>query len=104
MSSLANSPRLKTWQRRVNECKKKHRPKLQNWERDEFGTKRLQEFNDLKVKYLENNHCIERIRAEELSVESFIQNYERLSIPVIIQDIPKVENWKAGKILFISEP
>jgi hypothetical protein len=96
---MINSNRLCTWERRVQECKKKHRPKLSNWERDGFGTRRAQEFDELQVKYHEENSVsIERISQDQLTVEEFIHHYERNSIPLIITGIPEGENWRAGKV------
>jgi hypothetical protein len=91
----------RTWERRVRVCKKKHRPKLSNWQRDEFGSRRQNDFAQLKFKYLnENTNSIERISAKDLTVAKFISDYERHSIPLIISDIPKEEHWNAGKLNF----
>jgi hypothetical protein len=96
-SASSNAPPLRTWERRVQECKKKHRPKLKDWQRDEFGTKRLNSFEELKFKYVTDDQLsIERIESRHLTVENFISKYERNSIPLIIRNIPKEEHWKAG--------
>ena len=97
--------RLRTWERRVLECKKKHRPKLKNWEKDFFGSVRESFFNELKIKYqTENEQTIERISFDNLTIERFIEEYERLAIPLIISNIPNKQNWNAGYFLslFIS--
>jgi hypothetical protein len=97
-SSASSKVSLRTWERRVLECKKKHRPKLSNWQRDGFGTKRADSFEELKSKYVTDDQLsIERIESTHLTVENFIENYERKSIPLIIRNVPKEEHWKAGK-------
>ena len=99
MPSHSKTGRLRTWERRANECKKKHRPKLRDWERDGFATTRAADFMRLKEIYTtpEVDRCIDRIKASELSVEDFIKSYEMKSIPCIISDIPTHENWKAAR-------
>jgi hypothetical protein len=99
------SGRERTWERRVRVCKKKHRPKLINWQRDEFGTRRHADFSELKFKYLnENEKSIERYAAKDLTVEKFISDYERNATPLVITDIPKNERWNAGLSCFNSRP
>lgn len=91
----------RTWERRVEECKKKHRPKLKDWQRDKYGTLRLNNFEELKRKYLTHDETsIERIESRHLTVEDFILKYERNSIPLIIRNIPTEEHWKAGKYIY----
>ena len=38
----------KTWERRLDEAKKKHRPKLKDWCKDGFSTRRLHDFEALR--------------------------------------------------------
>ena len=82
----------KTWERRANECKKKHRPKLKDWSRYQFGNnKRFDEY--AKKCELNNPVClttqprgqkmnelyfIDSIRAQDLSVELFVSLYYRM--------------------------
>ena len=30
---------MKTWEKRIKKCQKKHRPKLKNWQKDGFSIK-----------------------------------------------------------------
>ena len=102
MDSACISP-PRTWERRVEECKKKHRPKLKDWQKDKFGTIRLNSFEELKGKYLTNDQIsIERIESRHLTVEDFIVKYERNCIPLIIRNIPTEEHWKAGHCIFVD--
>jgi hypothetical protein len=91
--------KLRTWERRVNNCKKRHRPKLKDWARDGFANKREQDFLSLKVTYSQS-HPIQKLNAAELSVARFIDEYERKSIPCIISNIPTLESWRAGLYSF----
>ncbi|CAE7347585.1 jmjd6-a [Symbiodinium microadriaticum] len=87
--------RKRTWERRADECRKKHRPKLRDWARDGFGSRRSADFVALKEKY-SHDSCIQRFSYNQLSVSEFIDQYEKKSIPCIIADIPREENWKAA--------
>jgi hypothetical protein len=44
------SEKMKTWERRMVDAKKKHRPKLRNWEKDGFCLQRLNDFKLLAGK------------------------------------------------------
>lgn len=89
-----STKRKRTWERRAEECRKKHRPKLRDWARDKFATDRKWEFAKLKSKY-SSDSCIDRLHCSEISVQEFIDNYERKSKPCIIADIPRDEKWNA---------
>lgn len=106
--------RKKTWERRLLETKKKHRPKLQNWSRDRFARdvtdSRYDDFvriTRMPSQITEIDHArdeplsvesltkIDRISCAKLSVRRFLRLYERPSIPLVIKDIPKLEGWLA---------
>lgn len=100
-------------QRRFKTAKEKHRPKLKNWERDGFGTSRLQDFKALQdldhgaVDVLELPPSavaagaavdaaagplgIYRIGCASLSYHDFIRYFERPAIPCVITDVPREE-------------
>ena len=102
--------RKKTWERRLDAAKKKHRPKLQDWSRDRFQSARNHEFQSLKnltcpplqlqtdggsQSALHNliNGSIDRIPCSELSIADFIELYEKPYKPCIITNIPSCEGW-----------
>jgi hypothetical protein len=89
-----STKRKRTWERRAEESRKKHRPKLRDWTRDKFATDRKVEFATLKTKY-SSDSCIDRMHCSEITVQEFIDKYERKSKPCMISDIPKNEKWKA---------
>lgn len=97
--------------RRFLEAKRKHRPKLQNWERDGFGTNREQDFLALRAldcgftricdaSLAADRHQepaqLYRISCSNLSYDEFIRYFERPALPCIIADVPTVEEWPAA--------
>jgi histone arginine demethylase JMJD6 len=121
--SNTNDDDKPTWERRLNEAKVKHRPKLKNWGKDGFAfdtgiksdllklylnelkspTSKEHGFINIKnptsgkisCDNLLQNRVIDRISCKKLSVNDFITSYEDPCTPVIISDIPEYENWKA---------
>ena len=120
MSNVENSSnkRKPTWERRLNQAKKKHRPSLKNWSISDFAGKRNHDFlrlldnSKIQTQVIQINspdeihqYChndsldvIHKVPCEILSRNDFIQFYEEKKIPVIIQNIPKVENWKGHEL------
>lgn len=115
--------RKKTWQRRLDTAKHKHRPKLKNWKQCGFANS-LQRQKDFKM--IQNEDCqhiqdqcieidshkqllefshtrhknpthppIHRIDTRVLSTNDFIECYEKTKIPCIIKGIPENEQWIA---------
>jgi hypothetical protein len=106
-----NRPR--TWERRIAEARKKHRPKLLNWQRDGFATTRLNDFKALEraesscidvedvrqdslAGYTAPLRALHRIPYESLSYDDFVTFYERPAIPCVIRDVPFCEEWAAA--------
>eukprot|EP01038_Epipyxis_sp_PR26KG_P013794 gene13794-18502_t len=108
--------RKKTWERRLDEAKRKHRPKLVNWSRDEFAFKRESAFLALSkpinhsssIIYTYNNRSsvlfsqmsnksfmISNLDYNDLCVEKFKNEFENVYIPCIINNIPLMEKWSA---------
>ena len=89
----------KTWEKRAKRCKKKHRPKLSSWVKEGWAsTPRANTFEALKNKFLSQplSDCpIDSHDVEDLSVDSFIHQYEVPMKAVIIRNIPKHEKWPA---------
>lgn len=92
--------RKKTWERRLDAAKKKHRPKLKDWSRDRFQSARNHEFQSLKsltssqsALLTLTNGTIDRIPCSELSTAEFIELYEKRYKPCIITSIPSSEGW-----------
>lgn len=107
-TTTVDSSKMKTWERRINEAKKKHRPKLKDWTRDGFYGVRSADFELRASKYpplQELSHLspidstnltgIDRISCERLSRSDFIGIYEEQYIPCVISDIPRHEKWDA---------
>ena len=93
--------RKRTWYRRLEEAKKKHRPTLSDWGADGFSSKRANDFINYRDRTIngqfENNPRIDRVHCSQLSPMQFINLYEQPCRPVIIGDIPVYENWSAVK-------
>ena len=89
---------LSTWERRLLEAKKKHRPTLKNWANDGFGPFLLREKEFRKLadkKAYEYCKNIDRVHCDQLSMEQFVQKYEEPAIPVVIGGVPASEGWSA---------
>ena len=114
----AEGPRQpRTWERRLSEAKRKHRPKLKDWGKDEFATRRSLDFQTLgrfdpnfvtvqRISELRERkmaadegslvmHDIHRVEYDNLSYENFVEYFERPAIPCIIGGIPFSEEWRA---------
>lgn len=82
-------------------AKKKHRPKLQDWARDGFATRRQEDF--LRCRSLEdsvNNLTklrIGRVTVKGCSAENFAKYYEEKYQPCVIAGVPAEEGWTAAK-------
>lgn len=107
----------RTWQRRMDEARAKHRPKLKNWARDGFATKRKADFDALKalplgfrdIKDAQTASCtargldatslleVDRISSKRLDYKTFIDMYERPGMPCIITRVPETEEWPAAE-------
>lgn len=83
---------LRTWQRRIEYCKRKHRPSLRRWDREGFASARSGDFEAL-------TQCqgsgVDRVHCSQLSPEEFVQRYEARNLPVIIDGVPEAEEWHA---------
>jgi hypothetical protein len=112
-SSAGNDPgKKRTWERRLDAAKHKHRSKLKDWAKDKFGDRspsgRYKDFLSLRdgLNQIRNisrpDHAvmrelteIDRISCHNLSSQGFIDYYERPEIPCIISGIPSAERWPA---------
>jgi hypothetical protein len=90
----------KTWERRLDEAKKKHRPKLKDWSKDGFATRRWADFLALReVQHTQEDVC--RIRSvgvmdvREADKKAFVLQFEASYKPAIIRGIPEAEGWRA---------
>jgi len=91
---MSSNERRKTWQRRMDEAKQKHRPSLKNWSRDGFATTRYQEF--LNLRELDSKYPgLPIIDVGDVDVKSFRREFEVPYKPCIINRIPEVEGWSA---------
>ena len=102
--------RKKTWERRLNTAKKKHRPKLSNWERDSFAcnhtikgaafqlykrqasSKSLCGYRDIdnpinrnSVDTILQTKIVDRIHCSNMTQLEFIHYFEEPAIPCIIR-------------------
>jgi hypothetical protein len=114
MSAVGTPSRLRTWQRRMEEAKRKHRPKLKDWGRDGFAREGSTGRSNAFEKFAETNPGfvdilpgsdeqlnpsdmtrVHRYRYDDLSYEEFVAKYERPGLPVIIAGIPQQNGWSA---------
>ncbi len=83
----------------MNEAKKKHRPKLVNWSRDNFSTTRNADF--VNARTLNEQNCnltrlrIGKVNVKGCNVENFVKYYEEQYKPCVITGIPNEEGWTA---------
>lgn len=81
------------WEDTMEAAKRGHRPRLKNWSRDGFNSRRAAEFESLASKVCreeETSRCrIARESASGLTPEAFVAKYEMTSTPVLITGIPK---------------
>jgi histone arginine demethylase JMJD6 len=96
MDYQKNSVRYKrTWERRADDAKHRHRPKLKDWSRDQFATRRQEEFHALRVLESELNTNIARLDSKSVSAQRFREDFEGKNIPCIISGVPTTEHWNA---------
>jgi hypothetical protein len=86
----------KTWERRMDEAKRKHRPKLKNWSRDGFAFHRDEAFQGTKV-LAQTDVCpiyqIDQFDASAMDKTLFVKLIEEKCKPCLIANIPTHENW-----------
>lgn len=111
-NSSKERKRPRTWERRIKQAKKKHRSSLKNWAVSDFAGKRNLEFvrlldneplksqeriirsvDDMVKCNEESALSIHRIPCQILTLSDYINYYEVKKRPVLIQNIPKMENW-----------
>lgn len=107
--------KLRTWERRIETAKQKHRPKLKKWSKDRFADRSVlgrfsnfistfsnlsKQIRDVSVltantKSPSSLQVIDRVSCDTMTLHEFIEYYERPELPCIISNIPKFENWAA---------
>ncbi|RYH30091.1 hypothetical protein EON65_06225, partial [archaeon] len=87
--------RKRTWERRAEDAKKRHRPSLKNWSRDGFATTRKDAFLQLRSLDKGVNSSIVRLDAYSISANEFRSRYEAHNIPSVISHVPQKEGWLA---------
>lgn len=103
-SNPSQVPAKKTWERRLDEAKHKHRPKLLNWSRDGFAFHRNAEF--LRTRELlqwHQMHTFDRVDCTAMDKAGFERLYEKENKPVIILNVPVKENWNADRTWTFSQ-
>lgn len=93
---------LERWERRLCDAKKRHRPRLSDWERGGFGiegSRAAEAFQALAwdAGGQHGTRGMPRERRDELSREEFWEHYERRRLPVLVTGIPSYEGWRAGE-------
>ena len=90
-AQLQPAKRPATWQETLQQAKKKHRPKLQDWTRDGFATKRRTEVERLDAV----PKCAQRISRVDAGIEpdDFAARFERRSEPCLVENVPEREEW-----------
>mmetsp|Transcript_613 Transcript_613/g.1814 ORF Transcript_613/g.1814 Transcript_613/m.1814 type:complete len:403 (+) Transcript_613:203-1411(+) len=85
-----------TWQETMRDAKAKHRPRLKDWSRDGFATRRRADFKALsEIDAAHVGETIQRVDAADLTPERFASKFERASEPVIVRGVPDREAWGA---------
>eukprot|EP00903_Cladosiphon_okamuranus_P009919 g9416.t1 len=85
------------WERRIDSAKRAHRPRLKNWERDQFGLeggRAAAAFEALRDER-HTGRTISREARDSLRREDFWRYYEQRRRPVIVSGIPYHEGWTA---------
>ena len=99
MPDISFGTRKKTWERRIEKAKKKHRPKLRDWNKDRFKYARHLEFLNLRrlsdVAGDRRTITVDTVSRRTLSISDFRKQYEIQEKPCIITDIPVFEKWSA---------
>lgn len=107
-SSGSSPPRLERWERRIQDAKKSHRPRLRSWGRDRFGiegSRAAATFEALNWGHHSGRERdgdgfvqgIPRESRDDLTPEDFWEHYERRRLPVVVSGIPSQERWRASE-------
>ena len=87
------------WEEMMEDAKKRHRPRLKDWSRDGFATKRAADFEALRARnWAEDPTCRCRIAVENcatLTPAQFVERYERTYTPVLLRGCINEQNWPA---------
>ena len=92
------------WRTKMLTAKQKHRPRLKDWGRDGFATRRPADFEALAhlpspAQQAQENVKVgevDRVHARDLPPAAFIEQYEKACKPVVIQGVPTEEGWGAA--------
>lgn len=94
------------WRKRMEKAKSLHRPEI-DWKKDRFAIDRLHQFLQFRDLPCAVNHVsdysmlaktpllVDKVHCSLLSLQEFIDSYERPSLPCIIDGIPDQEEWLA---------
>lgn len=80
-----------TYQSRVERARARHRPRLVDWCRDGFASRRVHD-----VEALSSVGSCDIAIEENLSHERFAAEYEATSLPVLVRGVPEREGWNAA--------
>ena len=91
IAQAATEKRHATWQETLQQAKKKHRPKLADWTRDGFATRRRTEVERLDAV----PKCALRITRVDAGIapDDFAERFERRSEPCLVTNVPEREGW-----------
>ena len=91
IAQAATEKRHATWQETLQQAKKKHRPKLADWTRDGFATRRRTEVERLDAV----PKCALRITRVDAGIapDDFAKRFERRSEPCLVTNVPEQEGW-----------
>ena len=91
IAQAATEKRHATWQETLQQAKKKHRPKLADWTRDGFATRRRTEVERLDAV----PKCALRITRVDAGIapDDFATRFERRSEPCLVTNVPEREGW-----------
>jgi histone arginine demethylase JMJD6 len=94
---MATVGKKRTWERRMDDAKAKHRPKLKDWSNDRFATTRKPAYDalfTLDLSKLPTSRPITRVDAAVTTTAEFIRKIESKYIPCVIDNT--TNDWAAG--------
>lgn len=102
IAQATDTKRPATWQETMRAAKKKHRPKLADWSRDGFATRRRTEVQELDP-VPTNAQPMPRVDAG-IAPAAFSERFERHSEPCLVTGVPAREGWALREWTTIEAP
>ncbi|KAJ1454152.1 hypothetical protein M885DRAFT_522319 [Pelagophyceae sp. CCMP2097] len=94
MAAARDASEQKSFDDHVRSCKKRHRPRLKDWSKDGFASRRASDFDALATADVFGTEEISR-EPHTLSQADFAEKYERTSTPLVVRGCVEHEAWPA---------